>query len=147
MTALAADAPLITEKAMPWAANHAPAPAADSTQFYKGGLTVLDQADGKVKKGFTATTLICIGVSQENLLTGTSNTRRLKARSGVWGPFANSAAADAIAADDIGKDCFIVDDNTLALTNGTNTRSRAGQVYEVDASGVWVAITFPLANS
>jgi hypothetical protein len=147
MTALAADSGLITEKAMPWACNHAPAVAADSTQFLKGGILVLDQADGKVKKASTAAGLIALGVCQENYLTGTSNTRRIRTRNGVWGPFANSAAADAIAADDIGKDCFIVDDNTVALTSNSSARSRAGQVYEVDSSGVWVSFTFPLANS
>lgn len=148
MTALAADAPLITEKAMPWAANHAPAPALSSVQYYKGGILVLDQADGLVKKASTATGLIALGVSQENVLTGAGNTRRIRARSGVWGPFANSAAADAIAADDIGKDCYIVDDNTVALTSNSSARSRAGQVYEVDAAGgVYVSFTFPLANS
>ena len=147
MTALAADAPLITEKAQPWSSNHAPAPAASSTQFFKGGMIVLDQADGIVKKASTATGLIALGVSEENLLTVASNARRLKTRNGVWGPFANSAAADAIAADDIGKDCFIVDDNTVALTSNSSARSRAGKVYEVDANGgVFVAFTFPLAT-
>lgn len=40
----------------------------------------------------------------------------------------------------MGADCFIVDDQTVAKTNGTNTRSRAGIVAAVDADGVWVQI-------
>jgi hypothetical protein len=118
---------------------------ANSTQFYKGGIVVLDQADGLMKKGITATTLIAIGRCEENVLTGAANTRKINARSGIFGPFLNSAAADAIAADDIGKDCFIVDDEQVALTNGTNTRSRAGEVYDVTSEGVWVAFTFPMS--
>lgn len=52
--------------------------------------------------------------------------------------FDNSAAADAITLADIGGDCFIVDDQTVAKTNGGGTRSRAGKVFDVDADGVWV---------
>ena len=39
---------------------------------------------------------------------------------------------------DIGSDCYIVDDQTVAKTSGTNTRSVAGKVFDVDADGVWV---------
>ena len=133
------------EKAQGWGREFA-YQAADSTQFYKGGILVLDSADGKLKKGSTATGLVAMGVSLERYLTGASNTRKIRVRNGIHGPFANSAAADAIATDDVGKDCFIVDDQTVALTNGTNTRSRAGKVVEVDSEGVWVAFTFPLAT-
>jgi hypothetical protein len=52
----------------------------------------------------------------------------------------NSASADAIAKAEIGDDCFIVDDQTVAKTNGTNTRSVAGKVVQVDAQGVWVRV-------
>jgi hypothetical protein len=130
------------ELASAFSMEHAPAVAASSTQFYKGGMLVLDQADGLVKKGVTGTGLIALGRCEERVLTGAGNTRRVKCRSGIF-KYNNSAAADAIAADDIGKDCFIVDDNTVALTNGGATRSRAGEVYAVDADGVWVAINFP----
>lgn len=116
---------------------------ADSTQFYKGGILVLDQADGKVKKGFVATTLVCLGRSLETVLTGASNTRKIRAESGIF-KWLNSSAGDAIAADDIGKDCFIVDDQTVALTNGTSTRSKAGVVFGVDSDGVWVSTSFPV---
>ena len=44
----------------------------------------------------------------------------------------------SVQVPDIGKDCFIVDDQTVAKTNGANTRSRAGKVFDVDADGVWV---------
>lgn len=119
---------------------------ASSTQFYKGGIVVIDQADGLLKKASTATGLIAIGRCSEDVLTGASNARRINCKSGIF-KYGNSASADLIAADDIGKDCFLVDDQTVALTNGTNTRSRAGKVYDVDPDGgVWVAFSFPLAT-
>lgn len=130
------------ELASPWAMEHAYL-GTDSTQYFRGGLVCVSGSTGRMVKGSTATGLIAIGRCEEDILTGASNTRKIRARSGIF-PFANSASADEIAADDIGKDCFIVDDQTVALTNGTNTRSLAGKVYDVDASGVWVAVRFPL---
>lgn len=112
----------------------------DSTQYYKGGIVCISTATGLVVKGATATTQVAIGRCEENYLTGTSNTRKIKARIGCF-KYGNSAAADAIAADDIGKACYIVDDQTVALTDGTGTRSRAGIVAGVDSDGVWVQFT------
>ncbi len=50
----------------------------------------------------------------------------------------NSAAADALTKADINSDCYGVDDQTVAKTSATNTRSVAGKVFDVDADGVWV---------
>ena len=52
----------------------------------------------------------------------------------------NSAAGDAITRAEIGDVCYIVDDETVAKTNGTSTRSAAGTIRDVDAQGVWVEI-------
>lgn len=107
--------------------------------FYKGSIVVLDQADMKVKVGSTSTTQIALGICTEAVALG-STVNGIRVRSGIFGPFANSAAADAILNDDAGKLCYIVDDNTVALTNGTSTRSVAGTIYKVDAnSKVWVS--------
>lgn len=115
----------------------------DSTQFYKGGIVCISTATGKVVKGTAATTLIAIGRCEENVLTGTSNTRKIKARTGTF-KYGNSASGDLIAADDIGKACYIVDDNTVALTDGSSARSRAGIIEGVDTDGgVWVRFTLP----
>lgn len=144
MAALTADRDTL-EKAAPFSSLVAEV-GTDSTQYYAGGIVCLSTATGKVVKGSTATTLIALGRCEENVLTGTSNTRRIKARTGIF-KFGNSTSADLIAEDDIGKDCFIVDDQTVALTNGTNTRSRAGKIHSVDSDGgVYVAFTFPLAT-
>ncbi|MBA2686856.1 MAG: hypothetical protein H0U64_02025 [Gemmatimonadaceae bacterium] len=119
----------------------------DATQYYKGGIICVSTVTGKMVKGTTATTLIAIGRCEENVLTGTSNTREINARSGTF-KFGNSSAADLIAADDIGKACYIVDDQTVALTDGTGTRSRAGIIEKVAADGgVYVNFTTLLAVS
>ena len=51
---------------------------------------------------------------------------------------ANSASTDQITLADLGAAVFIVDDQTVAKTNGGGTRSQAGYVVDVDATGVWI---------
>ncbi len=94
---------------------------------------------GFARPGITATTLRGVGVAQSFVdnTAGASGALQVPVAKGVW-LMANSAAGDQITAADIGADCFIVDDQTVAKTNGTNTRSVAGKVFDVDASGVWV---------
>ncbi|MBP1852692.1 hypothetical protein [Rhizobium halophytocola] len=52
--------------------------------------------------------------------------------------YENSAGADLITKAAIGAVCYGVDDQTVALTSGTNTRSVAGTIFDVDDQGVWV---------
>jgi hypothetical protein len=61
--------------------------------------------------------------------------------------FANSAAGDLITIAEIGKVCFIADDQTVAKTDGTATRSRAGIVEAVEATGVGVRCDEALARA
>jgi len=52
--------------------------------------------------------------------------------------FANSAAADLITIAQIGDNCYVVDDQTVAKTNGGGARPVAGLIIDVDDAGVWV---------
>jgi hypothetical protein len=52
--------------------------------------------------------------------------------------FANSSSTDEITRADIGSNCYIVDDQTVAKTSGSSTRSVAGKIFDVDSLGVWV---------
>jgi hypothetical protein len=102
---------------------------------HQGGIGCLDQADGLAKPGVTATTLVALGRIENTADNsgGADGAVKVLIKEGDfwWG---NSASSDAIAADDIGKTCYIVDDQTVALTDGTGTRSAAGKVVNVDAS-------------
>ncbi len=51
---------------------------------------------------------------------------------------ANSAGADEITATNVGSPCYVVDNDTVALTHATNTRPVAGTIRAVEAGGVWV---------
>ena len=113
-------------------------PVAGNTRIY-GGSIVCINAGGYAVPGATATTLKAVGVAEDRAdnSAGVAGAIRVRCRKGPH-RFANSAAADAIALTDVGSDCYIVDDQTVAKTNGTNTRSVAGKVFDVDADGVWV---------
>lgn len=70
---------------------------------------------------------------------GANGDVKVEVRRGVWGPFANSSAGDQITAADVLANCYVVDNQTVAKTDGSASRPVAGKVIEVDAAGgVWV---------
>lgn len=108
-------------------------PVKGSTTIHQGALVVMESGlaiPGKVGTGLTA-----IGIAEESVVnSGADGAKRVVTRRGTF-KFFNSADADEVTAADIGKDCFVVDDQTVAKTNGTNTRSAAGAVIDVEADG------------
>lgn len=113
-------------------------PVAASTKLWAGSMACLN-ASGFLTKGAVSTTLKTVGVVQETVdnTLGANGAVSGKVRRGCW-KFANSSAGDLIAAADWGAQCFIVDDQTVAKTNGGSTRSVAGIIRHVEADGVWV---------
>lgn len=112
-------------------------PVAANTTCYQGGLAVLSA--GYAAPGSAATGLIAAGRFLETVSAVSAGDSSVRVERGVF-KFGNSASTDAIAQADVGKDCYVVDDQTVAKTNGSNTRSRAGQVVAIDTDGVWVQI-------
>lgn len=115
-------------------------PVAAATRIFAGSLMCLN-ATGDAVPGSTSTTLKARGVALEQVdnLSGAAGAVRIQSSRGVF-PFANSAAGDQITRADIGANAYIVDDQTVAKTNGTNTRSVAGVIRDVDSDGVWIEI-------
>lgn len=113
---------------------------AAATKIHAGSLVCLS-ATGKATPGAVSTTLTAIGRAEESVdnSAGADDDLTVHTKKGTF-RFANSAAGDEITAVEIGSDCYIVDDQTVAKTDGTGTRSIAGKVFEVDAQGVWVTI-------
>lgn len=114
-------------------------PAAAATSIPAGVIAAVD-ASGNLVNGATSTTLKVVGVTElaMNNATGVAGQIRGDVLLGVFGPFANSTSTDLIAVADIGNDCYVVDNQTVAKTSGSSTRVIAGKVFDVDASGVWV---------
>lgn len=115
-------------------------PVAAATLIYAGSLVCIN-ASSLATKGAVATTLKAVGIATERAdnSAGAAGAIRVKVRRGCF-RFANSSAGDLIALADVGADCYIVDDQTVAKTNGGSTRSVAGKIRDVDADGVWVQI-------
>jgi hypothetical protein len=114
-------------------------PVAAATKIYAGALVMLD--GGYAKPGAVATGKVAVGRAEEQVDNsgGSNGDVTVRVKRGVF-LFNNSAASDAIALSDVGANCYIVDDETVAKTNGTNTRSVAGKIEDVSAEGVWVRI-------
>lgn len=119
-------------------------PVAAATVCYAGGIAVLTSA-GVVQPGSATGGQVAIGVFDERAdnATGAAGDINAKVRSGIF-RFGNSASDEALAVSDVGKECFIVDDQTVAKT-AAGGRSVAGIVRDVDSNGVWVEFA-PIAG-
>lgn len=108
-----------------------------ANQTIFAGALLMRNASGHIIKGATATGSYGVGRAEVAGASTTAGVTQQPFREGVF-RFANSAAGDLIATADIGAVCYIVDDQTVAKTSATNTRSPAGAIVDVDAQGVWV---------
>ena len=105
---------------------------------FAGGIAVAN-ASGYGAPGSTATTLTYLGRYEEsvNNTGGSNGAKTARVRRGKAFKWKNSGA-DPVTQASLGKACYIVDDETVASTNGTNTRSAGGIVVGVESDGVWV---------
>lgn len=120
----------------------APAPRRGSVaaaQTIYAGALVMRNAAGFLVRGATATGLVGVGRAEAlaDNAAGAAGDIFVEYAPGTF-RFANSAGADEITTADIGTLAYAVDDQTVALTDATGTRSPAGVIEEVDDLGVWV---------
>lgn len=117
-------------------------PLAASVTIYKGAILVRNAA-GFLKPGTGVAGEIAVGVACEDVVNaGAAGDKRTAFERGVF-PFANSSAGDAIADPlDCEKVVYIVDDQTVAKTDGSGTRSAAGKVERIEGGKVFVRIGF-----
>lgn len=115
-------------------------PVKAATKIFAGTIVCLDAA-GNAQPGATAVGLIVRGRARElaDNSAGIAGAVSVESEPGTF-RFANSAAGDLIARAEIGDDCYIVDDQTVAKTSGGATRTIAGKIMDVDAGGVFVRI-------
>ncbi len=135
MTALSADRTLVRRPGETFSF-----PVAAGVTCFQGGIAVLDSS-GNVKPAVVATGLIPAGIftAQVDNAAGQAGDLDAEVLPGTF-RFANSAGGDEITKAEIGDTCYLVDDQTVAKTNGSSTRSAAGQIVDVDTSGVWVRV-------
>jgi hypothetical protein len=108
----------------------------------KGGVVIpqgamIDKdANGFFTNAATNTTGKVMGVAPKTYdTTGLADGAAIgEADCGIF-TFANSAGADEITKNDVGLDCYVVDNNTVAKTSNSNARHVAGKIYSVEADG------------
>lgn len=117
-------------------------PVATAKKIYAGAIVALN-ASGYATPGAVAATLVAVGRAEAQVdnTNGQNGDLNVTVRRGVF-LYKNSADADLIARTEIGQACYIVDDETVAKTDGTGTRSPAGFIMNVDSLGVWVLVGF-----
>ncbi|MED5536478.1 MAG: hypothetical protein VX661_01395 [Pseudomonadota bacterium] len=124
-------------------------PVAANAVIHAGALVVLASgwaAPGRTgvgadnaAKAADAATLQVVGVAEEGVQGGPANGDSIvKTRAGCF--LFDNLSTDAVTRADIGKPCFVVDDETVARTSPNNTRARAGIVDDLEDAGVWVRI-------
>lgn len=120
-------------------------PAAAAETIFQGSLVAFDSTAGVIS-GITSLTVRGLGRAEFDVDNsgGAKGDKTVVVRTGIFAFATATGGGDDIAADDIGKVCYIVDDQTVALTNGAATRSVAGTIADVDSDGVWVSFNFPL---
>lgn len=122
-------------------------PVAANVRIFAGAL-IMRTVAGHLAPGAAVATAIGAGRADigVNNTGGSGGALAVDWRRGTF-RFENSDSSDAITVADIGKLCFIVDDCTVAKTDGSAARSPAGVVEDVDDAGVWVRMDEALTRA
>jgi hypothetical protein len=105
----------------------------------RAGALVAANATGFIVPGSASNALAYAGRAEEAVdnSIGPDGSKTVLVRRGKAFQWLNHAT-DPIGQADVLRTCYIADDQTVARTNGANTRSVAGTVIAVDVTGVWV---------
>lgn len=111
---------------------------AAGAEIFMGAL-VCANAAGYVVPGTEATDLTYLGRADAHIdnTDGADGDVVVPVRYGKGFRFANSGT-DPVGQALLGKPAYIVDDETVAGTDGTGTRSESGIVVGIDDAGVWI---------
>ncbi|MTI82735.1 MAG: hypothetical protein FH756_02315 [Firmicutes bacterium] len=107
--------------------------------IYAGSIVALN-ASGYAEPGSTAVDIVSAGRSEQFVdnNAGEDGAATVRVRRGVF-KFANDGV-DPVDRSHLLGTCYIVDDQTVAATDGTGTRSAAGKLLAIEPDGVWVEI-------
>lgn len=125
-------------------------PVKAATVCLQGGLAILaagyarpgrtGQGGDNPAKAADAATYVAVGIFLESVTGGVADGDQVvNIRAGCY-PFKSAGGVDAITRANVKQRCFVVDDDTVALTSASQTRCVAGVIEDVDADGVWVTV-------
>ncbi len=130
-----------------------PWPVNANTTGLKGTIGVIDLATGYLKMGVTGTGLACAGrIDGDWNTTGVAaGSVSVAVRQGVF-PWYMGTGPDAITNLNVGSLCYVIDNQTVGLTDGGGTRSIAGIIQflapvptNTDYQQVYVEMGIPFA--
>lgn len=115
--------------------------------IYQGAAVVITTA-GYAKAGVTGTGLVTVGVARESVVNtgGVNGAVMVEVEETIVG-MVNSGGGDAITIADLGDLCYLVDDQTVAKTSATNTRSLAGWVRKIEGGVIFVEFSNKVASA
>lgn len=101
-------------------------------KVWKGGTACIDTSTGLVAKAFASTTLVPIGVYADDVDNsggaGPVTIKLFKELRAIWRVNDTTNAVTTV-----GTLCYLLDDQTVASTDLTNTLSVAGRVLKIDS--------------
>lgn len=114
-------------------------PVAAGAVIYSG--TIVAATGGNATSGAAVAANVTLGIADgpADNTGGAAGAKRVSVKLGAY--LLNNSAADPVTAADVGLDCYVVDNDTVAKTNAANTRPRAGKVRSVEDGGVWVTFS------
>jgi len=116
-------------------------PIAADTKILKGTMVALDSS-GRAQEANTIANGALVGIGKASATYdntgGLAGAMDVEVEYGTFGWYSKTGGGDDIAEDDVGKVCYMVDNQTVALTNGTDTRGIAGYISEVRDGEVYV---------
>lgn len=114
-----------------------PVPVLGGVHIYQGALICVEAGVGLAKPAIEDTGLVALGVAEYEVdaTNADDGAMFVHVKPGRWSGFSSATAGDAITAADIANVVYMVDDNTLAKTDGTGTRSPAGTFLGFDDRG------------
>lgn len=141
MTALSANTARAREGVQPLTALVGGFPLAASTHLYVGSLVAIN-GSGYAVPASADSTLFVVGVAEEEVdnSAGSAGAKTInQIRRGSF-LFTNSSTTGAIVDLDIGRPCYVVDDNTVSRLSSDGTRPVAGIVRRVDTASGLVSV-------
>lgn len=108
-----------------------------AVKVYKGGLLKTTDATGYASAASDTAATRVVGVAKQQVDNsgGAAGDKEVKAAAGIF-KFANSGLVQA----DVGKDCYVLDDQTVTNAATAANDIVAGKLMRLDSDGAWVKV-------
>lgn len=131
----------IAERASPSAMVHERV-CAGTANYFKGAMIAIDYAVAgapfiRATAGDLNARVVGRCEETKSLAAINSSSITLKAKSGIF-----RYAGVTVGTADVGKPCYVIDDQTVTCDAGGTVNAIAGRVYEVEGSGAFVWVKF-----